>query len=777
MKDPNMTPTPHPRRSARLRRPAPLALACALLGGLAVQPALSYADALPDGRVYEQVTPIQKFGTDAPFVELNNGSNQLGQITAGAADGNAVDYGVNGGFADTRGSYNKTLFNSSRTATGWTTRAVTPPVLGNTPNGTTGPPTAYGFSDDLSKAFFESGTDKVVADAPVNPSGAGGTATFLSDLGDGSLTWLDAPQIPAPTPSTVVFGLGASSSLDHILVEPFCDGGTGSPRADCTTRVLPEDVGRTQGAELYDYTARRLTMVGVLPDGSVPEHGATAATVGPTYTGIGVAPVLPTSFGNQISRDGRHIVFVSPDPLTTGNAVPPQLYVRMDGTSTELVSRNTLAGDGPDMTGDPRFAYASPDGSKVWFMSNNRLTASAPAGTDTKLYEFDVVTRALSYLPDPGAPDRVSAIALPLASSADGSRFVYIKAGTQELWLDDNGARTQVAAPVTLSTLSEDVRMTADGSRLVFATGASIPGFNDAGGFLQAYVYDVASRGLSCASCPPAGQAPSSDITFTTLTADGSWTSNRGISADGRRVYFDTVSALVGGDVNGKRDVYQWEDGTVSLLSSGRGTDDSFIVDNSTSGDDVFVATRANLGPDDTDGSYDIYDARVGGGFPRPAAAASCASECQGGPSSPPLFAAPGSSTYSGPGNPLAPPELGPAAAPTKASFTIGTLSAKARSTLARTGKVTVSLKATAAGTASVALEAQLAGRWTQSAGAKKSLPRAGRASVPLTLSKAARAYLAKHRRMHVRVSVTSAGATKRTTLTLMAAKATEAHR
>lgn len=42
------------------------------------------------------------------------------------------------------------------------------------------------------------------------------------------------------------------------------------------------------------------------------------------------------------------------------------------------------------------------------------------------------------------------------------------------------------------------------------------------------------------------------------------------VSADGSRVFFDSGDAVVPGDVNGTEDVYEWEDGHLYLISSGR---------------------------------------------------------------------------------------------------------------------------------------------------------------------------------------------------------------
>ena len=68
------------------------------------------------------------------------------------------------------------------------------------------------------------------------------------------------------------------------------------------------------------------------------------------------------------------------------------------------------------------FVYASPDGSQAFFESEDRLTRSAPEGPPrsraAKMYDFNLDTGSLTYL-----PDVVGQIA---ASNPDGSTFVFV---------------------------------------------------------------------------------------------------------------------------------------------------------------------------------------------------------------------------------------------------------------------------------------------------------------------------------------------------------------
>jgi hypothetical protein len=186
----------------------------------------------------------------------------------------------------------------------------------------------------------------------------------------------------------------------------------------------------------------------------------------------------------------------------------------------------------------------------------------------------------------------------------------------------------------------------------VFATNAVLSGgFNNASVVNQIYRYEPgASHELTCISCAPVGtvQSPASSVIR-----------GRSFAGAGSRIFFSTTEKLVPADENGVEDVYEWEqEGTGScakgqvsgcfyLISSGKSPDPSFYLDNSESGNDVFFSTREGLVPSDTDGAYDVYDARVGGGFPPEPSSTSCESGCQGTPGSPPILGAPaGSALY-----------------------------------------------------------------------------------------------------------------------------------
>jgi len=145
----------------------------------------------------------------------------------------------------------------------------------------------------------------------------------------------------------------------------------------------------------------------------------------------------------------------------------------------------------------------------------------------------------------------------------------------------------------------------------------------------------------------------------------------RNLSADGSRLFFTSRDALLPGDTNGRYDVYEWEadgsggchssadnGGCLYLISSGRGASNSYFADASPSGNDAFFSTGDRLVGSDQDDYADLYDARVGGGFPEPPPPAPCEGEsCRGEGSHAPAASGAGTAAFQGPGNPPPPPK------------------------------------------------------------------------------------------------------------------------
>jgi hypothetical protein len=479
----------------------------------------------------------------------------------------------------------------------------------------------------------------------------------------------------------------------------------GDSRAEHVTNT-ESYVEQTEPWGFYEYSGGVLSEAGVLPDGSLDPFGAV-----PAASGHGRAIT-----GNQIADEGKRAFFVSPDPASCGNGNncgagedPPELYVRENGEKTVLVSRDTLlpqvnglpapAPDGAlGFTGSTQyvfsglntsFVYASPDGSQAFFQSSDCLTKAAliggVCGGGVKTYDFDVETSALTYLP--GVVGQI------VTSDQNGSSFAFVspEAGAEEAELDLwSGPGGGTVTPITqmngkpmgvFNGVGADVRvarMSSDGSVVVFMTRLLLPGHLNSGTELeQIYRYDVADNTLGCVSCAPAGVAPTSNAEMSVLEAnergagldiETGLVDERGISSDGSRIFFDTADPLVpqatntGATIFNRftnsvepqgRNVYEWENGTVYLLSGGKSSRSSFFLDNSENGEDVFFATTEGLVPGDTDGAYDVYDARIPhpGDNPPPAAVPCEGSVCQGPPNVPSPLTPPASATFSGLGN------------------------------------------------------------------------------------------------------------------------------
>ncbi len=271
-----------------------------------------------------------------------------------------------------------------------------------------------------------------------------------------------------------------------------------------------------------------------------------------------------------------------------------------------------------------------------------------------------------------------------------GSGFTFVATlSTRDTNVD---AIAVTPSPISRRSNQRTSRVSPDGLHAVFNSLAPLTGYdnNDAvGGEPDAEVYRFDATagggkgGLLCVSCNPSGARPrgriigvgggEGEIKLWVASSVPVWTSHlypgRALSEDGNRLFFESFDGLVPADTNGARDIYEWEapgtggctelspsyfqanGGCLSLISSGRSGEDSFFIDASSTGSDVFFTTAGSLLPQDP-GLIDIYDAREGGGFPPPSTPPpACEGEaCQGAPAAPD-DQTPASATFKGAGN------------------------------------------------------------------------------------------------------------------------------
>lgn len=628
-----------------------------LTGGLPSVPDLG----LSDNRRYEKVSPnnnadgnvyppspetvsSESFWTELPFVAAANG-DALTYVADPSEKGGEGREGSKAG--------NQYLATRAPGG-GWTSVNITPPSeFSDTP-------VYQGFSKNLSVGFLAAGGNVPLAKgAPLGGYGL----PYLSDFADGSYESLltttppdrtagtfRAYETPVPSPtnnSAYPAFAGASTDFKHVL---YMENDALTPNAVD---------GGPQENNLYDFHEGDLSLVNVLPNGN-PEPNA-------TFGGPVVAPdsrqYNSPALSNVIASNGSRIFW-------TGLG-DHDLFMRENDTVT--VQIDAAAGGGG------QFWTASPDGSKVLFTKGGDLyeyevegartvdltpggEVQGVSGTSEDLsYIYFVASAALA----PGAKQQHC---IAEASSTACNLYVLHVGGSIKFIGALSGA-DDTASPNSFDAMAgawqgplatKETQVTADGSHFVFGSimpltrsGKSIPSRE------QIFLYDDDDSRLTCVSCMPNGEVPGYSSAYLPISNLRAY-SHRWMSEDGDRVFFDTERPLVPQDTNGLNDVYEWErDGSgscrrpancVFLISSGTGSEGSFLMDIDATGDNVFFSTRTKLETEDENENLDAYDARVDAPVP-PAAPQCTGTGCQGVPSAPPVFATPSSITYNGVGN------------------------------------------------------------------------------------------------------------------------------
>jgi hypothetical protein len=566
---------------------------------------------LPDCRAYEMVSPIDKNGGDvaAPGAVAGGGATQA------AIGASSATYSSSASFAGGQGAPPASQYIAIRSSSGWATINVTVPLFagsyGTNPNGV---PYRL-FSADLSRGLLLNGRhcrgDVSGCAVPNPPLGgtdapAGYQNYYLRDPNGGFEALLGSADIAGFGLDPADFELrfaGATPDLTHVILVT-CSRLTASATDGCSGL----------GENLYEWSpGAPLALLNSSPG------AALAAQSG------------------AISADGSRVY----------------LY---EGGNLRLRGSGALKQVDADAGGGGTFEVASADGSVAFFTKGTGLWRYLAA--------------------DDSATQIAGGVSGVLGVSQAGDYLYFQDASGLQRW--HGGSTTQIA-PGTAADVSNfpaaigTARVSADGTKLLFVSSASLTGYDNTdlnanAPDSQVFLYDGTLR---CISCNPTGARPIGPSSIPGAIANGTDPEitrsykPRALSADGRRVYFDSSDAIALTDTNNTPDVYQWEaqgsgdcnraEGCVSLISSGR-TGGGTFADASADGSDALFLTAASLisdsaGNDVDPGSVDLYDARAGGGFLIPPAPIPCQGDaCQvlpPEPSEPTL-----TTLLAGPGNP-----------------------------------------------------------------------------------------------------------------------------
>jgi hypothetical protein len=640
------------------------------------------AAVLPDCRAYEMVSPVDKEGGEIVVqatAVMNLPAVHDHSAAVVPAEGRGLTYSSYRAFGDAisapyTSQYIATRHPLGHPEEGWRSHSISPPREGASFYGTTGLDTQYKVSsENLRWGWLRTDSEPLLSEDAIPGYGN----LYRRDNATESYEAICPVQPPNEKPNVYVPEPQGFSADGSIAVFSAND------------RLLSKASSAKGIFQLYGCAAGVLELLSVLPGGKASAGNSSAGTSG-TVNG----DHRNRSLHNAVSEDGARVYWS--DSKATDN--PGRIYLREnpfaegtecsdDGAPCTVAVSEAVGGPG---AGEPtEFWTADTDGSVAIFrFTQGPLSAN--------LYEFDAENQTSSLI-----AKGVSGLA---GWSEDARRLYLVStevlapgavAGEPNLYFYEAGGGFDLIATLfggtdscidRLSPIPRCTRASTDGRRLVLRSRDPLTGYDNADAAngkpaTEAYLYDSEANGgageLLCVSCNPTGARPAALNLFGSgfmIAADiPGWENahyaSRALSDDGRRLFFESHDALLPADTNGVLDVYQWQEagkgdcdaadhnhfetngGCLSLISSGKNRSDSSFVDASADGSDVFFKTAASLLPQDP-GLVDIYDARVGGGFPIPPQPdPPCEGEACQSPPAPPDDPTPASVTSTGPGD------------------------------------------------------------------------------------------------------------------------------
>jgi Tol biopolymer transport system component len=424
-------------------------------------------------------------------------------------------------------------------------------------------------------------------------------STF-STLATASLTLSSTPALVAAQPATTRVSV-ASGNIEANAASngpAISADGRWVAFASSASNLVPGDTNNADDVFVHDRQTRTTTRVSVGPGG---------------IQGNGV------SHSPAISADGRYVAFVSIAGTLVDKDTNHALDIFVHDRVTGITMRVSV---GPgDVQGDldSRSPTISADGRFVAFdsIATNLVDDDSNGVSDAFVHDRQTgLTTRVSVASD-GAQANGSSGSSSI--SADG-RWVAFASGASNLVPDDtNGVgdvfvhdrqtgtttRVSLGAGGLEGNRSSGVPSTSgDGRRVAFQSAATnlVPG--DTNGQDDVFVHDVLTQTTTRASLGPGGvEYPQQ-----------AWSEFPAISADGRRVVFDSAAPLVQGDDNGFDDVFVYDIATKTLARASVGPmnvqGDQHSYSQAISADGrwvAFASWASNLVAGDTNQYGDIF--------------------------------------------------------------------------------------------------------------------------------------------------------------------------
>jgi hypothetical protein len=604
---------------------------------------------LPDCRAYEMVSPVETGGQDA--TEAGKAAFARASVEGAPAQptstptpedaGGAITYMAAGTFANPIGAVTENQYLSRRDPQHdrWTTQAITPL---HEPDGAEagGSYPAMVFTPNLTEGITETNAP-LTNEAPITETSQGSReiGLYVADFAGNGYRYVGE----AKGGNNPVW---ASTDLSHVVFrnEEWFDGASTPVGVTNTGVELPISVAgwhavSSDGSRVY-FTSEGALYLRVNAEQPQPMSDE-QCTVSTDACTIEVAPAPARYWG--ASDNGEKVFYTANEDLYEYNLPIGQVT---GGETTAITTGGEVQG----------VVQISDSGSDVYFVAKRVLTGEEENQRHEKA--------------------KSEADNLYLSAGGHITFITTLGAGDSGDWLDKGGSpnsNTAVVNPVgsALAFLSEESLTDYDNEQAAEGDCKGKVGINnkgETGKCREVYLYDAETNSLACASCNPTGARPIGPANFGQTGEPNLSYRPQNLAEDGA-LFFNSYDALVPHSNDGRQNVYEYEDGHVYPISNVSGGFESFFLDSSPSGGDVYFASADQLLPEDTGNNVVVYDARVGGGFPVTVAASPCATAeaCRvASPPAPAVYGAPASATFSGPGNAAPPPPAVVKPKPTK---------------------------------------------------------------------------------------------------------------